>query len=365
MQTPLITLTAPSLDGGIGRNLVNLAGSFIRSDLRVNILVEKEGDPNLERSVPPGTILSLPTTHMVGGLPFLSSYLVRKKPVAILTPVIRHTVLALRSRWATRSNTKIFVNVHNTYSKLYSLLPERKMILRLKRVKAYYPKCDAIVAVSHGVADDFNTLTGIPRESIQVIHNPIVSPDLLTSANEDLDHPWFDAGQPPVILGVGRLVEAKNFSLLLNAFDLVRADIPCRCLVVGDGHLRADLESQASESAFSEDIQFVGHKANPFPYMNKAAVFVMSSSWEGFGNVLVEAMATGTPVVSTNCPSGPSEILQDGKYGRLVAGDPVSLAKEIQNSIASPFPRDLTLEGAARFGVDHIAGKYLNLFLSQ
>ncbi|NLO89188.1 MAG: glycosyltransferase, partial [Clostridia bacterium] len=189
----------------------------------------------------------------------------------------------------------------------------------------------AVVAVSQGVADDLVKTTGLMRELIKVIYNPIVTPELLEKAKESIGHPWFKPGQPPVILSAGRLTAAKDFPTLIHAFARVRAERLARLMILGEGEERPNLESLVRELGLESDVSMPEFVENPYAYMARAAVFVLSSAWEGFGNVLVEAMAVGTPVVSTDCPSGPAEILEGGKWGKLVpVGDVEKLAKALK-----------------------------------
>jgi glycosyltransferase involved in cell wall biosynthesis len=199
----------------------------------------------------------------------------------------------------------------------------------------FYPWADGIIAVSQGVADDLGQITRLSSDRIQVIYNPIVLPELFTLAQEPVEHPWFKPGEPPVILGVGRLHPQKDFPTLIRAFAEVRKVQQARLMILGDGPERQALTTLVSELGLIEDVAFPGFVQNPYAYMSKAAVFVLSSAWEGLGNVLVEAMAIGTPVVSTNCESGPGEILDGGKYGRLVpVGDSRAIAQAITSVLA-------------------------------
>jgi glycosyltransferase involved in cell wall biosynthesis len=363
MQRPLITLTTPELGGGIGRNLVNLANEFLSLGYQVDIAVDNLKGPYFDLLEDGVGIFHLGTTHPIGGLPRLCAYLLRNRPAVLMTPVVRHTMLALRARSLTGSATGIYARVHNTYSKTFRILKPRKRSIRIQNLQKYYPRCDAIFAVSKGVAKDFCTLTGIPTGSIIPIYNPMSTDRIDVLAAQEPDHPWFADGAPPVVLGVGRLTAAKNFPLLMEAFEIVRSDTPCRLVIIGEGPQRGELEKRAASSPCSGDISLPGQRINPFAFMSRAAVFVMSSSWEGFGNVLVEAMAAGAPVVSTDCPHGPREILADGRYGPLIpvegAGE---MAAAIRDLLENPTPKDLLEEGASRFNARTIATRYLEAF---
>jgi glycosyltransferase involved in cell wall biosynthesis len=200
-------------------------------------------------------------------------------------------------------------------------------------------------------------------EKIKVIYNPVITPELFARAEEPLDHPWFRPGEPPVVLGVGRLTQAKDFPTLIRAFALVRKERPARLMILGEGEERPKLEALVRELRLEEDVALPGFVDNPYKYMKRAAVFVLSSRWEGFGIVLVEAMALGTPVVATDCPSGPAEILENGKWGRLVPpGDPEALAKAILDTLEGGVSRvKATTNVQKRFSMIAIVEQYLKV----
>ena len=240
-------------------------------------------------------------------------------------------------------------------------------------IRRNYLAMDSIVAVSEGVADDLAANFGISRDRITVVHNPVVSAGLREKAAAEIDHPWFVSGAPPVVLSTGRLYGAKDYPTLIRAFARLRQLREARLLILGSGkndaetaQRRAELMELASELGVSADLDLPGFVPNPFPYMARAAVFVLSSLWEGFGNVLVEAMACGCPVVSTDCPNGPAEILDHGRYGTLVAvGDVAGMAEAILTTLRNPPDRDVLRARAALFTVDRAVDAYLDLLLDR
>ena len=174
-----------------------------------------------------------------------------------------------------------------------------------------------------------------------MLNNPVVTPDLLEQAAAPLDHPWFGPDQPPVILGVGRLHPQKDYPTLLRAFAKLRAQRQARLVIIGEGGERPALESLAAELGVDGDVDLPGFTRNPYRFMGRAAIVALSSRWEGSPNILVEAMACGTPVVATDCPSGPAETLENGRYGRLVPmGDPAALADALGRTLDAPPPVD-------------------------
>src|SRR5690625_55191 len=181
-----------------------------------------------------------------------------------------------------------------------------------------YRHLDAVVTASEGVSTDTRTVTGLPPERIHVIDNPVVTPDLEELAAQPLDHPWFGDNDVPVILASGRLTKQKDFPTLLRAFARVRQNRPARLIVLGEGKLRTELEALAVKLGIASDVDLAGFASNPYPYVKQSDLFVLSSRWEGLGMALIEALALGIPAVSADCPSGPREILADGRYGALV-----------------------------------------------
>jgi len=264
-------------------------------------------------------------------------------------------------RWAAVP-TRTVISVHNSISAVTRNAPTRRGRMTPYFVRRFYPWADAIVAVSRGVAGDLQRVSRIAAERISVIYNPVIGPAMFEAARRPLEHPWFSAGEAPVILAAGRLTAAKDFADLLSAFAIVRRTLPCRVVILGDGEELANLQAQAQALGVSGDVQFAGFSSNPYAYMARAGVFVLSSAWgEGLPTVLVEAMALGTPVISTDCPEGPRELLHDGEYGILVpVRDPQALADAILAALCQP---KLALPaGALRpFQVETAVDQYLGV----
>jgi glycosyltransferase involved in cell wall biosynthesis len=235
------------------------------------------------------------------------------------------------------------------------------MHLYPRLAKWFYPWADGIIAVSGGVADDLAPLIKIPRERIRVIYNPIVTPGLFEKSTILLEHPWFKSGEPPVLLAAGRLAVQKAFDVLIQAFSQVRKKHRARLLILGEGEERFALEALIREYKLEQDISMPGFVSNPYSYMAHAAAFVLSSRWEGLPTVLVEAMALGAPIISTDCPSGPREILKDGKYGQLVpVDDPSALAAAIDTSLTAKVLRP-SPESWKPYELECVVDQYINI----
>jgi len=191
-----------------------------------------------------------------------------------------------------------------------------------------------------------------------VIYNPVVTPSLKSLATAPVDHPWIGTNQPPLVLAVGRLTAQKDYPTLLRAFAKVRSRRNCRLIILGEGELRDSLEALTSQLGIADSVQLPGFADNPFAWMSKASLFVLSSAWEGLPNVLIQAMACGTPVVSTDCPSGPAEILENGKWGRLVpVGDEVALAEAMDRALEDKVFPDVAVR-ATYFSLDSALNEY-------
>jgi glycosyltransferase involved in cell wall biosynthesis len=220
-----------------------------------------------------------------------------------------------------------------------------------------YPKANAIIAVSQGVADDLARTIRMPATSITVVPNPVISTELMAKASEPTDHPWFAEGEDPVIVGVGRLTRAKNFPLLIRAFGRLLDQRPARLMILGEGEERCTLERLACETGLSGRIELPGFRSNPYPFMRNAAAFALSSRWEGMPTALIEALACGTPAVATNCPSGPSEILVGDLRRFLVeVDDEHALASALSDAIDTKLRCDPRV--LERFYVDKAAASY-------
>src|SRR5574337_1077880 len=238
-----------------------------------------------------------------------ADYLRHEQPDVVLSAANHVNDAALWARYITRARTRLVVRASN-YLRPPAIYTRRDaQLFRPQLAGCFYSWADAIIAVSDGVADNVARVTGLPRERITTIYNPVVTPELQEKARAALDHPWFAPGSPPVLLAVGRLAAQKDFPTLLRAFARVRAVRKARLIILGEGKERPALEALALELGVASDVDLPGFVLNPFPYMAQASLSVLSSAWEGFGNVVAEAMACGCPVVSTNCPSGPAEIL--------------------------------------------------------
>lgn len=356
------TIFLSDLDGGgAERVMLNLAQGFINKGLDVDLVLVRKIGPYLEQIPPQVRVVDLQGVSLLRSIPALSNYLKKERPQILFSALEDTNIVAILAKLLARVPTPLVVTVHNNLSQESCHAPNLKRKLVPYLVPWFYPFADGVVSVSNGVAEDLAKL-GLAKEKIRVIHNPIVTPQLSYKLQQKVEHPWLQLGQPPVILGVGRLTKQKDFPTLIAAFAKVRQQIPVKLMLLGEGEERSYLEALVQKLGVAEDVSLPGFVANPYAYMAKARVLVLSSAWEGFGNVLVEAMAAGTPVISTNCPSGPAEILAQGDYGKLVAvGDSEGMAVAIAKTLQEEPNSQLLQQRAVDFSLEKVVSQYQQL----
>jgi glycosyltransferase involved in cell wall biosynthesis len=306
---------------------------------------------------------------LVRRLPSLVDYLRKTRPDAILAAEPRYNVIAVWGRRLSGLDSRVVISERiqvSSHAAFDGPWGEQRLNGLLRRA---YLGADAIVTVSDGVADDLAAHADIPRDRITTVYNPVVGPDLSAKAKDPLDHPWFAPGAPPVILAAGRLDPQKDFCTLIRAFAQVRAKRPARLMILGAASLAkpahaGELKALAATRSIAGDVDMPGFVANPFAFMARASVFVLSSRYEGLPGALIQALACGCPVVSTDCPSGPAEILENGRFGPLVpVGDDTALSQAIEAVLDQP-PISAYLQARAkRFSVQQATDHYLELLL--
>ena len=228
--------------------------------------------------------------------------------------------------------------------------------------RALFRYADHSVAVSSGVAESLETHSRVLGDRVTTIYNPVVTEELLALAEEPPDHSWFMDTGPPIVLAAGRLSRVKDFPTLLRAFEIATRDRPLRLVILGEGSWRTRLEQLVRTNGLCDCVSLPGWVPNPFAYMKRASVFVVSSRFEGLSGVLIQALACGCPCVSTDCPSGSREILQDGRIGPLVpVGDSLQLSQAIQHLLDSPPQPCILVNRAKHFGVQTAVASYDSL----
>jgi glycosyltransferase involved in cell wall biosynthesis len=349
--------------GGAEKVMLSLANGFAKQGLEVDLVLVKLEGEYLTSISPKVRTIDLKSHRLIAGLPQLIKYLRKNRPKVMISALEDPNTIAIIAKVLARVSTRTIVTVHNHLSRECMQSNHLKRKLTPLFIRWLFPLADKVVSVSQGVADDAARLSGLNPEHIQVIYNPIFSPDLLEKFKTPVNHHWFDDRQPPVILGVGRLTKQKDFATLIRAFALVRRQYSVKLMILGQGEELPALEALVKELNLVNAVTFAGFVANPYAYMSKAKMLVMTSIFEGFGNVLVEGMVAGISVVSTDCESGPSEILANGKYGMLAAvGDVQGLATAMINTLNNPLDPEILKKRGQEFSLEAALTKYQRLF---
>jgi glycosyltransferase involved in cell wall biosynthesis len=338
---PRLAIFTANMDGGgAERAMAKLAGGMAGRGYEVDLVLSKAVGhylPEVSRDV---RVVDLGAGRVLSSLPGLVRYLRSERPSAMLTSLAHVNVVGLWARRVARVETTLVVNEQNTFSLETRNSTRRRHRYLPRLTRRFYPWADAIVAVSQGAADDLALTSGLAPERIQVVHNPIVTPQLRRMVARPLGHAWFEPGEPPVVLAVGRLSPQKDFPTLIRAFGRIRERREARLLILGGGPERRRLESLTGDLGLDKDVALPGWVTNPYPYMRRAAAFVLSSRWEGLPSVLIEALYCGPPVIATDCPSGPVEILEGGRHGRLApVGDVDAIAQGIEDALEGGIAR--------------------------
>lgn len=346
--------------GGAERVAVNLIQEMVRQGISVDLILNQVEGSFLDLVPDAVRVVDLQASRTVAGLPKLISYLRNSRPRNLITGLHYNSEVALLANIFSGELTRVLVIEHNMLS-INSQGCRSTDRWATSLAHWLYPRADRVIAVSHGVAADLSEVTQLPINNIEVIYNPIITPELTRQAAAPVDHPWFQPGQPPIIVGIGRLVDQKDFSTLLRAFSVLRQQRECHLVLLGEGRLYDTLSNLAVALQIQDQVDFLGFTENPYRYLAKASLFVLSSAWEGFANVVAEAIALQVPVVSTDCPSGPREILANGKYGTLVpVADSAAMAKAMLSVLDSP-SKIVPAEWLSQFSSEAITNRYIQL----
>jgi len=361
-RTDLALFLATSGHSGVDRIMRNLVPEFARHGLRIDLLKVEGHGPYWDELPHNVRAIELGVSHVNTALPALIRYLRRNRPEVLLSDKDKVNRTALAARALARVDTRVAVRMGTTVSKNLERRGWWARNSQLASIRLFYRHADGILTPSKGAAEDLAWIAGLPMTAVTVVPSPVLTERFAAMAGEAVDHPWFAPGEPPVILGVGELCARKDFATLLKAFaELRRGGRSCRLVIGGEGRQRDKLLQLARDLGVSEDVDLPGFLVNPYAYMDRAKVFALASICEGMPVVLIEAMALGTPVVSTDCPSGPREMLGDGRYGPLVpVGDSSALAGKIAEMLDNPTSPQALREAAMPYTVTNSARHYLN-----
>jgi glycosyltransferase involved in cell wall biosynthesis len=400
-----IALLLPNLAGGGAEAcMLRTADALLRRGFRVDLVLCERSGP-LQADVPAGArVIALPraplplaralalAAHPAGlramlapvllawrpakhlsHLPGLVRYLRAERPDALFAAMPTPNLLAIWARRLAGVPTRVLISERNTLSAMLGG-SRRWRDRHLPRLLGHaYRLADGIVAVSDGVADDLARQSGLPRARIATVYNPVITSELAAMAGQPVAHRWFLPGAPPVVLGVGSLSARKDFPTLVRAFARLRAERNCRLVILGEAaspkktqEQQALLLALAASLGVAADVDLPGFVANPFAYMARASVFVLSSAFEGLPGALIQAMACGCPAVSTDCPSGPAEILDNGRFGALVpVGDDPAMAAAIATTLDRPIAAATMQARASMFSVDRAVDRYVDLMFDN
>lgn len=346
-------------EGGAERNVARLLSGIVARGVPTDLIVIRKRGRFFAELDPRVNVVELPQHRTLTSILGLKRYIETRRPFALISSLTHTNVAAIIANMAARPSTRLIVVERNQFS-LNRTLKHGLVRLSYGMVPWIYRRADLIGAVSSGVRDDIAEAVGLPASRIALLHNPVVTDRLASASAAPVEHPWLAAPGPPVILGVGRLSPQKNFALLLGAFAVVRRQRAARLVILGEGDLRGDLEALARSLGIAEDVALPGFDPNPFRYMARASVYVMSSDFEGLPTALIEAMACGCPVVATDCQGGPREILVDGRLGRIVpTNDAAALAAAILETLDAPGDATARIGRAYDFSLDRAVDRYL------
>ncbi|MBW3617027.1 MAG: glycosyltransferase [Proteobacteria bacterium] len=358
-----ISMLLPDLrGGGAERVSLSLAEEFVCRGYAVELVLMRRVGELLEQAPAGCSIVDLGAPRLRNVWLALHRYFRTSPPAAVLAAMWPVTGVACIAKRTARSPATLVVSEHTDFRLGGGAVGDRDALALKRFGRQLYGAADHLVAVSEGAADALAETTGLPRDRVRVIYNPIrvFGSEDPEPADAGLLEWW--AGSPHRLLAVGALKEPKAFDVLVRALAQAQSKVDARLLILGEGALRSQLELEAQRLGVTERVRFPGFRKNPFPFFQRADLFVLSSRWEGFGNVIVEALACGTPVVSTDCMSGPAEILQHGRYGALVpVGDSPALARAMVKALRTEPDRDALKRRAADFSPAIAAEKYLEL----
>jgi glycosyltransferase involved in cell wall biosynthesis len=360
--TKKIAVFIPDLSGGGAEKvMLLLAGGMAERGYAVDlVLIQKKGQ-YLSQISSKINVIELGSSRAIFSIFALTEYLRQTKPACLLSAMPHLNIIAILAGKLAGNKSKIFISEHSLPSLIKTSGGFYNFII-FNLLRVVYPFAYKICAVSKGVAEDLSLHVKVKTAMIEVIYNPVIFPELAEMAKQPVAHKWLNKRKMPVILAVGRLHPIKDYKTLIKAFAITLKTLDARLIILGQGAEKEALTSLAEQLGITDKIDLHGFVQNPYAYMQKADVFVLSSKIEGLGNSLIEAMACGCAVISTNCPSGPSEILEGGGIAPMVAvGDEIAMAYAIINTLQTP-PDKINLQNrAGYFTLNRAVNKYLQI----
>ena len=363
---PKIALFLPALEGGgAERVFVELANEFAAQGLNVDLVLASAWGPYVEDVSAVVRVIDFRAASVLRSLPHVVRYLRSERPDVLLSALDHANVVSILARFVSATRTRCVISVRSVPSKVYESARSIRERALFRLIKSAYPFADAIIANSEAVAADLFRLMNLSQRKLHVLYNPLNTTRINELSMESVDDAWYSKKDSPIVLGVGSLTPLKDFVTLIRAFAIVRASRDCRLVILGEGPERSAIESAISDLGLEQDVYLPGFINNPFALMRQAAVFVSSSLTEGCPNALMQALACGARVVSTDCVGGSGEILQQGKWGTLV---PVGDAHAMADSIVTSLDADDVPDGRQRaydFKPENVARQYLEVLLPK
>ncbi|NKF21652.1 glycosyltransferase [Solimonas marina] len=348
-------------DGGVERMVTNLCAEFAH-DVDVDLLAIKSAGGHAARIPQTVNLRQLDAQHAWTSVAEIARYLREVRPDALLVAKDRAGRAALKAKRRAGVDTPVFIRLGTNLSAALERKDAFSRWLRVAPMRRLYPRASGVIAVSGGVKDDTLRVTGLPASRVHVIRNPVITAKLDAQAAEPVPHDWLRDKTLPVVMGMGRLTRQKDFPTLLRAFAALQKTTPSRLIILGEGKDRDALTALAQGLGIADRVLLAGFQKNPYAWVARADLFVLSSAWEGSPNALTEALALGIPSVSTDCPSGPIEILDRGRYGPLVAvGDHAGLASAMQATLTAPLPAATLQQAVDEYRATTSARRYLEL----
>lgn len=359
-----ISFLLPNLRGaGVEKVVINLANTMHSKGYSVDILLFKKEGANLELLNKNINIVELHSNRALFSLFKIAKYF-KHNNTNMISSYNHTSIIAIIAKILSMNrHSKIFVCEHNNYTQISKLISPLKNKIITTLMAFLYPKADGVIAVSNGVATDLKKHI---NTKVKVLYNPVISKEIYNYSNIIPTHPWYsEFNNIPIFLNIGRLAPQKNQALLLKAFAKVTQKVDARLVILGDGELEHDLKNLTRALNIENNCYFAGYTQNPYSYIKHSDIFVLSSNFEGLPTVIIESLALNTPVVSTSCPSGPSEILEDGKWGTLVPTNNVeALAEAMLEQLKKPRPTNLK-KRAEFFNVESTTERYIDYIFNQ
>ena len=354
-----IAIFTSSLDsGGAQRAMVMLARGLAARGHGVDFLAARARGPFREWLPEGCRLIDLQSERVLPTLPGVVRYLRGTRPRALISALDYVNLVAIAAQRIARVRAPVIVTEQNTPSALAPLVHTRRGRHLLRGIRLGYPRADRVIAVSEGVREDLVDALGIPDEKVDVIFHAVLGDELAQRSAEPVDHPWFLPGAPPVVVAIGRLSSQKDYPTMIRAFARVRQERDARLVILGDGPLRGEVENEIEAHGLGKDVWLAGFVENPYAYLAKSSVFALSSLCEGLPTVVIEALYSGCRIVSTDCPSGPNELLDGGRFGRLVRmGDDAAFAQGVIDALDGEVPAP-PVESWQPYRVETVAERY-------